>query len=82
MSKTINDSSIDLERFPASKVRQLAKKMEASEATAHHIKQVASNPQVDQIYLMRDQCTDLPTKQEQEETIFQVKITQSQAVYK
>ena len=26
MSKTINDSNIDLEKFPASKVRQLAKK--------------------------------------------------------
>ena len=44
VSKTINDSSIDLEKFPASKVRQLVKKMEASEATAHHIKQVASDP--------------------------------------
>ena len=46
VSQTISDSSIDLENFPASKVRQLAKKMEASKATAHHIKQVAINPQV------------------------------------
>ena len=44
VSKTINDSSIDLEKFPASKVRQLAKKMEASMATTHHINQVASDP--------------------------------------
>ena len=27
VSKTINDSNIDLEKFPASKVRQLAKKL-------------------------------------------------------
>ena len=53
VSKPINDSSIDLEKFPASKVRQLAKKMEASKATACHTKQVASNPQVAQINLMR-----------------------------
>ena len=55
MPKTINDSSIDLEKFPASKVRQLAKKMEASKVIAHHIKQVASDPQVTQINLMRHQ---------------------------
>ena len=46
VSKTINDSSRDLENFPASKVRQLAKRIEASKATVHHIKQVASDPQV------------------------------------
>ena len=46
VSNTINDISIDLEKFPASTVRQLAKKMEASKATSHHIKQVASDPQV------------------------------------
>ena len=33
VSKTINDSNIDLDRFPASKVRQLAKKMESSNLT-------------------------------------------------
>ena len=58
--KTINDSSIDLEKIPASKVRQLAKKMEASKATAHHMKHIANEPQVAQINLMRHQCTDLP----------------------
>ena len=42
-SKTINDSSIDLDKFPASKVRQLAEKMEASKPTAYCIKQVASD---------------------------------------
>ena len=60
VSKIINDSIIDLERFPASKVRQLAKKIKASKATVCHIKQVVSDPQVVQINLMRHQCTDLP----------------------
>ena len=60
MSKTINDSSIDLDKFPTSKVRQLAKKMEAPKATAHHMKQVASNSQATQSNLMRHQQTDLP----------------------
>ena len=44
VSKTINDSSVDLDKFPASKVRQFAKKTEESKATVHHIKQVASDP--------------------------------------
>ena len=52
VSKTINDSNIDLNNFPASKVRHLAKKMESSKAMTKHIKQVASNPQVAQIHLM------------------------------
>ena len=52
VSKTINDSNIDLDKFPASKVRQLAKKMESSKASTRHIKQVASDPQVAQINLM------------------------------
>ena len=60
VSKTINDSNIDLNRFPASKVRQLAKKMESSKATAKHIKQVASNPQAAKTHLMCHQCTELP----------------------
>ena len=59
-SKTINDSNIDLERFPASKVRQLTKKMESSKSTARHIKQVASDPQAAQVNIMRHQRTDLP----------------------
>ena len=60
VSKTINDSSIGLEKFPASKVRQIAKKMEASKTTACHIKQVASDPKATQINLIRHQCTELP----------------------
>ena len=34
VSKTISDGSVDLEKFPTSKVRQLAKKLESSKATA------------------------------------------------
>ena len=63
VSKTINDSNIDLNKFPASKVRQLAKKMESSEATPKHVKQVASDPHGAQIHLMHHQCTELsPSK--------------------
>ena len=50
---------MDLEKFPTSKVRQLAKKMESSKATAHHIKQVAGDPQAVQINLMRHQHTEI-----------------------
>ena len=60
VSKTINDSNIDLDKFPTSKVRQLAKEIESSKVTARHSKQVASDRQVAQINLVRHQCTDLP----------------------
>ena len=60
VSKTINDSNVDLEKFPASKVRQLAKKMESSKATAHYIRQVAGDLQAVQIKLMRHQHTEIP----------------------
>ena len=39
----INKGSVDLEKFPASRVHQLAKKMESSKATARHIRQVAGS---------------------------------------
>ena len=48
VTKTLNEGSVDLDKFPASKVHQLAKKMESSKATARHIKQVAGDPQVAQ----------------------------------
>ena len=54
------DGSVDLEKFPAGRVRQLGKKLEGSKATAHHIKQVAGDPQAAQINLLRHQCTELP----------------------
>ena len=39
---------------------QLAKELESSKATEHHIKQVAGDPQTAQINLLRHQCTELP----------------------
>ena len=59
VSKTINEGSVDLDKFPASKVCQFAKKYESSKAIARHIKQVAGEMQVMQIHLMRHQCTEL-----------------------
>ena len=45
VSRTISEGSVDLDKFPTSRVRELAKKLESSKATAHHIKQVAGDPQ-------------------------------------
>ena len=59
VSKAINDGNVDLEKFPASRVRQHAKKMESLKATAKHIKQVAGDPQLEQINLMRHQHMEL-----------------------
>ena len=55
-----NEGSVDLDKFPASKVCQLAKKYESSKATVRHIKQVAGEMQATQIHLMRYQHTELP----------------------
>ena len=60
MSKTISDGSINLDKFPVSRVCQLAKKLESLKATARHIKQVSGEPQVAQINLLHHQRTDLP----------------------
>ena len=70
VSKTINDSNIDLDKFPTSKLRQLAKKMECSDVTARHIKPVASDPQAAQINLMRHQHTDLPASKHKKKKSF------------
>ena len=37
VTKTINEGNVENQKFPASKVQQLAKKMESSKATAKHI---------------------------------------------
>ena len=58
VSKTINEGSVDLDKFPASKVCQLAKKYESSKVTARHIKQVAGEMEATQIHLMRNQCAE------------------------
>ena len=52
VSKTINEGSVDLEKFPASRMCQLAKKMESSKATARHSRQITDDPQVAQINLL------------------------------
>ena len=61
VSRTIHDGSVDLDKFPASRVRQLAKRLESSKATACHIKQVAGDPQAAKSNLLRHQCTELPS---------------------
>ena len=60
VSRTISDGSVDQEKFPTSRVRQLAKKVESSKATAYHIKQATGDPQAAQINLLRHQHTELP----------------------
>ena len=60
MSRTITEGSDDLDKFPASRVRQLMKKLVSAKATACHIMQVAGDPQVTQINLLWHQRTELP----------------------
>ena len=62
VSKTLNEGCADLQQYPASKVHQLAKKLESSKATARHIKQATSNAQAAQINLLRHQRTELTHK--------------------
>ena len=52
LTKTINEANIDIQKFPASKVQQLAKMMESSKATTKHIQQVAGDLSESQIQLM------------------------------
>ena len=61
VTKTINEGNGDIQKFPASKVHQLAKKMESSKAMAKHIRQVAGDIPAAQVQLMHHQCTQLPT---------------------
>ena len=58
--KPLMKGSVDLEKFPATRVCQIAKKMESSKANRRHIRQVAGDPQVVQINLLRHQYTELP----------------------
>ena len=57
---TLNEGHVKLSKFPASKVRQMAKKLESSQATAKHMRQVTKDPQATQINLSRHQRTELP----------------------
>ena len=59
--KMINEGNVDIQKFLASKVHQLARKMESSKATAKHIRQVAGDILAAQVQLMHHQCTQLPT---------------------
>ena len=52
VSKTISGGSIDLDKFPTSRVCHLTKKLESSKATVRHIKQVSGEPQAAQINLL------------------------------
>ena len=52
VTKTINVGNVDIQKFPASKVHQLVKKMESSKATAKHIRQVAGDLLAAQVQLM------------------------------
>ena len=52
VSRTITEGSVDLDKFPTDRVRQLVKMFESSKATACHIKQVTGDPQAAQINLM------------------------------
>ena len=52
VSRTLNEAHVELNKFPASTVCQLAKKLESSQATAKHIKQVTRDPQVVQVNLL------------------------------
>ena len=63
VTKTINEGNVDIQKFPTSKVWQLAKKRESSKATAkhiRHIRQVAGDLPAAQIHLMHHQQTELP----------------------
>ena len=60
VSRTISDGSVDLDKLPASRVHQLAKKYESSKATVRHINQVSGEPEATQINLLCHQRTELP----------------------
>ena len=60
MSKALNEGYVEFCKFPASTVRQLAKKIESSQATAKHMKQVTRDPQAVQVNLLQHQCREIP----------------------
>ena len=60
MSKTLNEGHAELSKFSSSKVRQMAKKLESSQATAKHMKEVTRHPEAVQVNLLRHQRTELP----------------------
>ena len=75
--KTINGGSVDLDKFPTSRVCQLAKKKKSSKATDRHIKQVAWDSKVAQISLKHHQCTDLLNRKHKKKKKTQAKHKQT-----
>ena len=49
VSKTLNEGHVELSKFPASKVRQMAKKLQSSQGIAKHMRQVTKAPQATQV---------------------------------
>ena len=69
VTKTFNEGNVDIQKFPASKVHQLAKKMESSKATAKHIRQVAGDLPAAQIQFYvtsthSTSCRNYPSRQQ------------------
>ena len=60
ISKTLDEGHVSLNNLPASRVRQMAKKLEGLQATAKHMKQVTNEPHATQRNLLRHQRTELP----------------------
>ena len=60
ISKTLNEGHVELSKSPSSKVRQMGQKLESSQATAKHMRQVSKDPQATQVNLLRHQGTELP----------------------
>ena len=56
----MNEGHVEFSKFPATKVRQMAKKLESSQAKAKHMRQVTKDPQATQVNLLRHQRTELP----------------------
>ena len=52
VSKTLNEGHVELSKFPASRLRQLAKKFESSQTRAKHMKQITRDPQTVQVNLL------------------------------
>ena len=65
VSKMINDSNIDLEKFPTTKVRQLAKRLESPKSTVRHIKKMVGDPSALQVNLLRHQRIEIPSNEAQ-----------------
>ena len=56
---------MELNKFPASKVRQMTKKLESLQSTARNIKKMSSELQATHIHLLRHQRTELPPSKSQ-----------------